>query len=103
MRVVPVSIADKVLESVTAAPLTVRLDRVNSQKEGVDTRLRNSIVPLKSVEFVPPRVKRPPGDRDVGVAGLRSRPSQNDISGALNRLLLVRVCQKGIDLVAERD
>jgi len=67
MRVVPVSIADKglAIESFTGALLTVRLDRDNSQNEGVDERLRNSMFPVKSVEFVPPRVKTPPGARDV--------------------------------------
>ena len=61
------------------------------------------MLPLKSVEFVPPRVKTPPEARDVSVAGLRSRPSQNDISGELNRLLLVIACQKGVDCVLARD
>ena len=55
--------------------------------------------PLKSVEFVPPRVKRPPGARDVSETGLRLRASQNDISGVLNKLLLVRASQKGVDPV----
>jgi hypothetical protein len=86
MRVVPVSMAAKglLLESVIALPLTVipdkrfenyrlyimfqtkyLLDILNSQKEGGDARFWNSMSPLKSVEFVPPRVKRPSGARDV--------------------------------------
>ena len=82
MRVVPVSIADKglVVERVTAFPLMVRPDtkvennrllhlvqteqcllvKDNSQKEGVDTRGLYSMLPLKNVVFVPPRVKTPP-------------------------------------------
>jgi len=54
--------ADEALvdESVTAFPLTVRLDKDNSQEEDVDTTSLNSMLPLKSVEFVPPRVKTPP-------------------------------------------
>ena len=49
------------------------LDRPNSQKEGVDARLINSMSPLKSVEFVPPRVKTPPVARNDAETGLESR------------------------------
>ena len=55
--------------------------------------------PLKSVEFVPPRVKTPPGATDAGSV---SRASQNDISGALSCLSSIRACQKGVALIAAR-
>ena len=123
MRVVPVSIADKAfgIESVTVLPLTARPDkgwewgttscskkyyprtRDNSQKEGSAARLMNSMSPLKSDEFVPPRVKTPPGAREVWEAGWSSCANQNDISGALSRLLLLRFCKKGIASVLARD
>ena len=61
------------------------------------------MLPLKSDEFVPPRVKTPPEDRDVSEAGCRSRASQNDISGVLSRLLLLRFCQKSVAFVLARD
>ena len=77
-------------------------DRVNSQKEGDATRLRNSMSPLKSDEFVPPRVKTPPGAREDGELELGLRASQNDISGALSRLLSVTAFQKGIACVLAR-
>ena len=57
--------------------------------------------PLKSVEFVPPSVKTPPEARDDAEVGLVSRASQNDISGALSRL--VTACQKGVAWVLARD
>jgi len=79
------------------------LDRDNIQKEGVVARSRNSMSPLKSDVFVPPRVKTPPEARDVSEVGLVSRASQNDISGALSRLLLVTACQKGVVDVLVRD
>ena len=56
--------------------------------------------PVKSVEFVPPRVKTPPGARDVAEAGLRSRANQNDISGVLN--WLVTASQNGVEFVLAR-
>ena len=58
--------------------------------------------PLKSVEFVPPRVKTPREARNDAETGLRSRPSQNDISGELSRLLSVAACQKGAAPVLAR-
>jgi len=86
MRVVPVSIADIALvpvEIVTTLPLTVRPVRVNSQNVGSPAGiLMNSISPVKSDEFVPPRVNTPPGARSAELEV--SRASQNDISGLVS-------------------
>ena len=41
--------------------------------------------PLKSEEFVQPRVKTPPGAIEVSLTGLRLRDSQINISGLVRR------------------
>lgn len=54
-----------------------------SQKEGGSalTMFVNSMLPEKRLEFVPPRVKVPPGASSGAFGSFTSRARKNDISG----------------------
>ena len=65
-----------------------------SQYEGLETGIsKNSISPLKSEEFVPPKVKTPPGDESPLLGS--DLASQNENSGLCSWSLFSRFCQKG--------
>lgn len=56
--------------------------------------LRNSISPVNSEEFVPPRVNVPPGTSST--CKFCDRASQNAISGDESWLLVANASQKGV-------
>jgi hypothetical protein len=58
-----------------------------------------SMSPWKSVEFVPPSVKTPPGSSSEAVGSLEKRVMKKENSGSDSSLLLMSACQKGADSV----
>jgi hypothetical protein len=79
------------------APVTVC-----NQKEPpdpTDVKFRKSISPWKSVEFVPPSVKTPPGSSVAADWSSTKRVMKKENSGVVRRLLSTRACQKGTALV----
>lgn len=61
-----------------------------------------SISPMYREEFVPPRVRKPPGSFTCASISSLNLVNQKDISGAENWLLLVNACQNGTALVEAR-
>lgn len=66
MRVVPVSMAARVLDpTLTVLPCTESELTLSNQYDGALARLKYSIEPWYKLEFVPPRVRVPPGAESV--------------------------------------
>lgn len=63
MRVVPVSMAARALDDATviALPCTESELTLSNQYDGEPVKLKYSIEPWYKLEFVPPRVRVPPG------------------------------------------
>lgn len=75
-------------------------DKFNNQNVGVvASRSKNSMSPVNKVEFVPPRVKTPPGSSTSAVGSSRNRVSQKPISGEVSFPPSASACQNGVERV----
>lgn len=63
--------------------------------------LMNSTLPVNSDEFVPPKVKIPPGSSSATSVWPLKRVIQNAISGDESWFWLTRASQNGVDCVEE--